>query len=303
MTVRLTLPGKQSLLIETPVMNATGTLGFGDNARDLIALEKLGAFVTNPITYAPRTPANGTRVVPLDAGLLLHTGLPNDGVRKTVDTWGATWARMPIPVIVHLATGSGDELRRCLAVLDEVDSVSGVEIGVQDEITLKDVTALLKSARETDKPLIFRLPFDAPLEYAKAALSAGISGLTVCAPPRGTARDSGGKLVAGRLYGTWIKPLVLRLVGQIARAVNAPVIAAGGIHSAEDARDYLEAGAVAVQVDAAAWARPRQLEMIARDLGGLVITQPSGALPDEWFPGMGETLRQQQNSTDTTREG
>jgi imidazole glycerol phosphate synthase subunit HisF len=73
--------------------------------------------------------------------------------------------------------------------------------------------------------------------------------------------------------------------------VDIPVIGAGGIHSQQDARDFIEAGARAVQVDSATWVQPNLLEYIARDLGGLVLTRPVGALADEWHPGMGETER------------
>ena len=67
MATEITRPGKNSLVIETPVMPAAGTVGFGDVYRELIQFEKLGALVTNPVTYAPWSPATGTRVVPLDA--------------------------------------------------------------------------------------------------------------------------------------------------------------------------------------------------------------------------------------------
>jgi dihydroorotate dehydrogenase (NAD+) catalytic subunit len=85
----------------------------------------------------------------------------------------------------------------------------------------------------------------------------------------------------------------LRLVGQLARRLDVPIIGAGGIHSPQDGRDYIEAGARAVQVDTVTWVQPKMLEVIARDLGGLVITKAAGALPDEWHPGMGETEREQ----------
>ena len=112
-------------------------------------------------------------------------------------------------------------------------------------------------------------------------------------PPRGTARDFySGRLVSGRIYGPLVKPVVLRVVGQLTRRLDIPVIGAGGIHSADDARDYLEAGARAVQVDSVTWIQPNILELIARDLGGLVVTRQAGAFPDEWHPGMGETERQ-----------
>jgi dihydroorotate dehydrogenase len=68
-----------------------------------------------------------------------------------------------------------------------------------------------------------------------------------------------------------------------------PLIGAGGIHSLQDARDYLEAGAVAVQIDSVTWVQPRLLERIARDLSGGLVTRASDAYPDEWHPDMGDT--------------
>jgi dihydroorotate dehydrogenase len=76
-----------------------------------------------------------------------------------------------------------------------------------------------------------------------------------------------------------------------------PIIGAGGIHSPEDARDYLEAGARAVQVDSVTWVEPRMLEIIARDLGGLTVTRALDALGDEWYPGMSDhTMAQRRDA-------
>jgi dihydroorotate dehydrogenase (NAD+) catalytic subunit len=277
MTIALTRPDKQPLLVERPVMNAAGTLGWAEELRQQFALDTLGALVTNPITLAPRLPAGGTRIVPLEAGLLLHTGLPNAGARRTVEQHEAAWGRLPVPLIAHVAAGAPDELVRVLDLLDGVDVIAGIELGVQDDIRLQDAMSLLRAAQRTEKPLLFRLPFGADADFARAAADAGAGGLTVCAPPRGTARDGAGRLVAGRLDGTWVFSLTLRLVGQIARAVDVPVVAAGGIHSAADARTFIEAGAVAVQLDSLLWARPAAAERIARDLGGLQGTQPASA--------------------------
>ena len=68
-----------------------------------------------------------------------------------------------------------------------------------------------------------------------------------------------------------------------------PVVGCGGIHSPDDARDFLDAGAVAIQVDTVTWAKPRMIEVIARNLGGLELTRATGALADEWEPGIGNT--------------
>ncbi|MGL4651450.1 MAG: hypothetical protein ACRC1H_18740, partial [Caldilineaceae bacterium] len=85
MPTRLTRPGKHTLLIETPVLPMAGTVGFGDEYAALLDLTQFGALVTNPVTTAPRSPANGARVIPLAAGALVHTGLPNPGLRHLLE--------------------------------------------------------------------------------------------------------------------------------------------------------------------------------------------------------------------------
>lgn len=303
MSIPLTRPGKNSLIVETPVMPASGVFGFGEQYRDLVDFEKLGALVTNPVTYKPWSPATGTRVVPLDAGVLVHTGLPNPGLSKVIAHHRSTWERLPVPIILHVVSTTVEEVRRCMHRLEEEETVVGVELGLNDDISLRDAEAATRAATErSDKPVLVRLPFGVSADIALAVADSGADAVVMCAPPRGTARDSAGRLVSGRLYGPMIKPLVLRMVGQMTRRLDVPVIGAGGIHSAQDARDYLEAGAVAVQIDSAVWIDPKLLETIARDLGGLVITQPSGALPDEWHPGMGETERRARATNDTTTE-
>ncbi|MCZ7541920.1 MAG: HisA/HisF-related TIM barrel protein [Anaerolineae bacterium] len=291
--IQLTRTGKNPLVIENPVMPAAGTFGFDGAAyRDLLDLTKLGALVTNPVTWRPRRVAHGTRVVPLPAGVLVHTGLPNPGMKRTIARYRARWARSLAPVIVHVVATSPAEVGLCVAALEGCEGVAGIEIGLHDQATPDDIAAILDAARESTLPALVRVPLYSAVESARAAAEAGAGGLVVAAPPRGTARDpESGQLVGGRVYGPWLKAQALRAVGQIARLVDVPVIGCGGIHSADDARDFLEAGAVAVQVDTATWVQPRLLEVIARNLGGLELTRVAGALPDEWQPGMSETMR------------
>lgn len=303
MAVRITRVGKTSVVIDTPVMPMAGTFGYGDEYRDLLNIDKLGALVTNPVTYSPRSPAAGTHVVPLEAGVLVHTGLPNPGLNKVISKYRVVWDKLPLPVILHVVVNNIPEVRRCMERIEGEEAIDAVELGLSDEISTAEVEWHVRAAVEqSEKPALVRLPFGAPIELALAAVDGGADALVVAAPPRGTARDRGGKLVAGRLYGPMIKPMILRLVGQIARRVDVPVIGAGGIHSPQDARDYLEAGACAVQVDSATWVEPKLLEAIARDLGGLVLTQPAGALADEWHPAMGETERRRRTGDQSTEE-
>ncbi len=292
MAIEIARPGKQSLIVATPVMPAAGTVGFGDRYKALLDYEKLGAVVTNPVTVAPWRPASGTRIVPLDAGVLVHTGLPNPGLSKVISQNRRDWAALPIPVIVHLVGASAAKMKRAVEIVDEVDEIAAVELGLGDDIEEKDAVNLVREASRIEKPLLVRLPFYECRGLALPVAEAGADALVMTAAPRGTARDRHtGRLVSGRVYGPLIKPMILRLVGRLRREVPAdlPIIASGGIHSPQDARDYMEAGAVAVQVDTATWAQPKMLERIARDLGGWIATRQKDAFPDEWNPDMSHT--------------
>jgi dihydroorotate dehydrogenase (NAD+) catalytic subunit len=296
MTIEITRPGKNSLTLETPMMPASGTFGYGDVYRDFVNVEKLGAIVTNPITYEPWNPAAGTRVVPLDGGILMHTGLPNPGLNKALKRYRNLWTMLPLPIILHLVATTADHVRKSAARLDGEDSIDAIELGLNDDVTWRQADEFVRAAVEkTDKPVLVRLPLGDANEIADAVQDAGAGALVIAAPPRGTARDPiTGRLVSGRIYGPLVKPIVLRMVGQLVRRIKIPLIGAGGIHSTQDARDYLEAGARAVQVDSVTWVQPQMLEIIGRDLGGWIVTRATDALPDEWYPGMGDTEREKQ---------
>ena len=292
MAIDIVKPGKYSLIVTTPVMPAAGTVGFGDRYRSLLDVDSLGALVTNPVTIEPWSGAAGPRIIPLDAGLLAHTGLPNPGLAKVIKANRRTWGGLSIPVILHLVGTSAAQMKRAASMIDEVDEIAAVELGLRDGIEVDSAVDLMAAAARMEKPLIARLPFYECAELALPIAEAGAGALTLTAPPRGTARDERtGRLVSGRVYGPLIKPLILRLAGRLRRQIPAelPIIAAGGIHSPQDARDFLEAGAVAVQVDTATWAQPKMLQRIARDLGGWIATRQKDAFPDEWNPDMSHT--------------
>ncbi len=292
MAIEIARPAKTSLIVQTPVMPAAGTLGFADEYRGLIDYANLGALVTNPTTIEPWQPAAGTRIVSLDAGMLVHTGLPNPGLGALIRQYRRVWAKMPIPVVLHLLGTTPDQAKRAVELLDAVDEVAAVELGLGDDMGIAEASALVRAAAAVEKPLLVRLPFYECYDLALPVAEAGADALVMTAAPRGTARDAqGGRLVSGRIYGPLIKPLVLRMVGRLRRELPAdiPIIGCGGIHSPLDARDYIEAGAAAVQVDTATWVQPKMLERIARDLGGWIATRHADALLDEWHPDMGRT--------------
>ena len=292
MAIEIVRARKNSLIVPTPVMPAAGTLGFATSYKGLIDYEKLGALVTNPVTVEAWKPAAGTRMIPLDAGLLLHTGLPNPGLNRVLRRYRKMWAKLPIPVILHLIGTTARQIEEATRLLDEVDEIAAVELGLSEDLEAAEALALVRAAAKMEKPLLVRLPFYECQQLAMPAAEAGADALVMTAAPRGTARDAhSGRLISGRVYGPLIKPMILRMVGRLRRQVPAdiPIIGCGGIHSPQDARDYIEAGAIAVQVDAATWAQPKMLERIARDLGGWIATRQKDALLDEWNPDMGHT--------------
>ncbi len=320
MSVELTRLGKHSLIVESPVMPAAGCFGYGKEyaplvesakpgaakpagqpeaesaeRKDLIEIKKLGAVVTNPVTYKPRRTARGTSVVALSGGLLLHTGMPNPGIVKVIKEYGQTWARLPIPVIVHIMGTIPPDVRRCARALADTP-VQGIELGIHDLATVEEMETLIEVVTEaTQLPLLVRVPLDRAAELAPAVAHSPAGAIVVGGPPRGLARDPlSGQILSGRLYGPLVKPIALRAMSQVVQLVEKeglPVIGGGGIHSTQDARDFIEVGARAVQLDSLIWARPGLAEIIARDLGGLELTRPIDAYPDEWFPGIGETFR------------
>lgn len=290
--IEVSRPGKNTLSLENPVIIAAGMMGFDPNTyRNLVKLEKLGAMITAPLSWKPRGPSRGTRAVPLASGLLLHTGLPNAGIRKVVKEYSTAWRNSPIPIIAHLIDSDEDHLFNSARELEGAENVVGIELGIREEALPEEIEALIDAAKKgSELPLIVKLPlFDAPW-MADIAQQAGADAVTIASPPRGTERDPhSGFLVGGRMYGPFLKPMVMRAIGQTASFIKIPIIGCGGIHHPDDARDFMEAGAVAVQVDTLLWVAPYAVEIVARNVGGLEFTRAIGALEDEWEPGFGKT--------------
>lgn len=265
---------KRGLSLRGPVMNASGILGFAGEYRGLIDFGRLGAFVTNALTATRRTHAAPPNAVPLPNGVVIHTGLPNPGVRAAVRRYGREWARLGPPVIVHLAATTPAEVQRSLDILERTESVSGLELGLRDDISLSEATRLIRAA-VGGLPLIVRLPILRAVELCEAAAHTGADAVVVGAPPRTSPpgplsisiekSDGDGEgesfektqRITGRLYSPENFPTALEAVRQVnEKNLGLPVIGAGGIFSAENVREMLEAGAVAVQLDAVLWNNP-----------------------------------------------
>jgi len=254
---------KRGLTLRGPVLNAAGTLGFATEAEDAVDFDGLGGFITNPLTFESRGPANAPNAAAVPGGVVLHTGLPNPGVRAALRRFAPDWERVfgrrGLPVIAHLAATRPAEVRRAIEWIERVDVVSGVELGLRDNIGPSEVTEAVHAARG-NVPLVVRLPLDRAERYAPLAVRAGADALCIGAPPRwhpsGVAEPGWPR--SGRLYAiTPREPLLAALLAAL-RAItllglDVPLVAAGGLMTAEDIAAALAAGAVAAQVDLALW--------------------------------------------------
>ena len=268
LSINLAPEHKAGLTLANPVMPAAGCFGWGTEYAHLVEIEHLGAVVVGPVTAGPRQGASPPRAVEIPGGVLLHTGLANPGIAAVVRRYARAWTRSPVPVIVHVAGTSPDETVSCCQRLAGAEAVSGIELGLADNVNLDDAVTIIQAAcATTNQPLIVRLPLLYADTLCETAVEAGADALTIAAPPRGTIwYESGEQFVRGRLYGPFVQPLALRAVRRVVELVPVPVIGSGGIHSVEDARAFLHAGAMAVQVGGALWHDPSCLPRIVRSL-------------------------------------
>jgi dihydroorotate dehydrogenase (NAD+) catalytic subunit len=237
----------------SPILNAAGSLGFAPNPRGAVDLLQLGAFFTNPVSLAPRSPAESRCLLSFPGGFLLHTGLPNPGLRAVVKEYAPRWARSPIPVIVSLLAGQPDEIARMVRRLETVEGVMGVELAIPPDAT-PDLALSLCQAAQGELPAIPCLPPGRLSEIGPKLKAAGIS-LVSLAAPRGALPAADGRLVRGRLLGPGMLPASLLAVAEAAD-LGFQVIGSGGISCQEDVKWMLKAApsaCIAVQLDSIFW--------------------------------------------------
>ncbi len=241
---------KTELYLQKPLMNAAGSLGFSPDLKTLFNFTGLGGFVTNPTSWAPRTPARGERFIPFPGGFLVHTGYPNPGLRAIIRHYARRWASSPVPIIVHLLAQDADTVERMVRHLEGVEGIIGVEIGLPPEIS-PDAAYAMAVAALVELAVIVRLPFEAGPELIAALNMTDINAVSI-APPRGILPGPLGSLITGRLYGPGLLPQALAKTKNLIES-GIPVIGGGGVYTQEDYQSYLDIGAIAVQLDSVLW--------------------------------------------------
>ena len=266
-TIELGPNHKTGLQLASPVMTAAGCYGLGSEYQGLVDIRPLGAVVVGPVTMRARTGTTPPRAVPLPGGILLHAGLANPGLKRVLQRQRRAWERSPVPVILHLAATTSEEVGAACQLLDDTGAVAALELGLPDATETGEALALVRVAGAAygRGPLLVRLPLGSASRLAAEIVEAGAHALTVAAPPRGTALHAG-RPVTGRLYGQLVHPLALRALRQVREEVGVPLIGCGGIYGFDDALAFLRAGALAVQLDAVIWQDPSSAARIAREL-------------------------------------
>ena len=269
--------------LRNPVIAASGTFGYGEEYADIVDLTKIGAVVTKGITLEPRKGNPPPRIVETASGMLNAIGLQNVGVHKFVEEKLPFYRDHDVPCIVNIAGKTPEEYGERAGVLDSADGVCAIEVNVScpnvdsglhfgvDPKALSQVVEKVKKA--TDLTTIIKLSPNVTdiTEMAKAAVKAGADVLSLINTLVGMAVDVRTRRpkianITGGLSGPAIKPVGIRMVYAVAKAVDVPLIGMGGILNAEDAIEYMIVGSTAIQVGTAIFYDPSVLEEIPKGI-------------------------------------
>jgi dihydroorotate dehydrogenase (NAD+) catalytic subunit len=273
--VQLASRHPKGLILSNPVMIAAGIAGYGTEYAEIADIQKLGAIVCKGTTLMPKKGNAQPRLVETAGGLLNSVGLENIGVDALIREKAPVWARWRVPVIVNVAGETIGEYMAVASKLEGVPGVSGIELniscpnvsaggmefGVDPKLAAR-VTSAVKTA--TTLPVIVKLSPNVTdiKEIALAVEEAGADAISLINTLRGMAIDIDQRKpclgnVAGGLSGPAIKPVALYMVFEAARVVHIPVVGCGGIACAEDALEFIMAGATAVQIGTASLTNPQ----------------------------------------------
>ncbi len=263
------------IAMKNPVATASGTFGFGSEYAPYIDLNQLGALVVKGITLQPRAGNPTPRLVETAAGVLNSIGLQNPGVERFIGELLPGLACFDLPVIVNIAGDTVQDYGRLAARLDRVSGVAGLEVNIScpnvkkggmqfgsDPDMAAEVTRAVKAG--TDKTVIVKLsPNVTSIEaVAEKVASAGADALSMINTLLGMAIDVKSRRpvlgnVLGGLSGPAVKPVAVRAVWQVYRETGLPIIGMGGIITAEDAIEFILAGATAIAVGTANFVNPQ----------------------------------------------
>lgn len=275
-----------ALELRNPVMTASGTFGSGKEYADFFDLSELGAVVTKGVAVRPWAGNESPRIAETASGMLNSIGLQNPGVEAFCANDLVGLATRDVPVIVNVVGHTVDEYRAVAERLDVEPVVSALEVNIScpnvDAGGMVFGTAcpaaaeVVRAVRQvTNKTLIVKLSPNVTdiVEIARAVVAEGADAVSLINTLLGMAIDTRTfrpKLARGfgGLSGPAVKPVALRMVWQVAEALDVPIVGMGGIMDAEDAAEFMLAGATAVAVGTANFVDPSASVHVVRGLEG-----------------------------------
>jgi dihydroorotate dehydrogenase (NAD+) catalytic subunit len=270
--------------MRNPVMTASGTFGYGEEYSSYVDLECLGGIVTKGLSLRPKAGNPMPRIVETPGGMLNAIGLQNVGIDAFIEEKLPFLRKVNTPVIVNFFGNTEDEYAEMAERLDKIPEVAGLEMNIscpnvkQGGIAFGSrpdaAYSVVKAVREsTIKPVIVKLSPNVSdiVEMAHACADAEADALSLINTLTGMAIDLNKRKpvlanLTGGFSGPAIKPIALRMVWQVASAIDIPVIGIGGITKATDALEFMLAGATAVQVGTANFITPGVTENIVREM-------------------------------------
>ncbi|MFZ5585875.1 MAG: dihydroorotate dehydrogenase [Thermodesulfobacteriota bacterium] len=280
----VTVGAERPVRLKNPVLAASGTFGYGLEYAAQLDLDALGGLVTKGVSLGPRAGNPPTRICETAAGMLNAIGLANVGLEVFLRDKLPALRAYDTAVVVNLYGESVEEFAALAAALDAAGGVAALELNVSCPNVkaggmafgcapgpVAEITAAVRAA--TRLPVWVKLTPNVadPAAIARAAAGAGADAVCLINTLLGMAIDARARRprlanVYGGLSGPAIKPVALRMVHQVSRAVEIPVVGLGGIVSGEDAAEFLLAGASAVQVGTASFLDPAACVRVAGEL-------------------------------------
>lgn len=263
-----------NLELKNPVMTASGTFGYGIEFADFIPLDSLGGIIVKGTTLRPREGNDYPRMAETASGMLNCVGLQNKGVDYFCEHIYPQIKDIDTNMIVNVSGSSPDDYAECASRIDALDRIPAIELniscpnvhdgGMAFGVTCAGAASVVRAVRRRySKTLIVKLSPNVTdvADIARACEAEGADSVSLINTLMGMSIDierrcSRLSIGTGGLSGPAVKPVAVRMVWQVARAVGIPVIGLGGIMTAADAIEFIMAGATAVQIGTANFIDP-----------------------------------------------
>ena len=264
----------KGLVLRNPVMTASGTFGYGEEYTDFVGMDQLGGIIVKGTTLNPREGNPYPRMAETPSGMLNCVGLQNKGVEYFIKNIYPRIKDFDTNVILNLSGSCLEDYVTAAEMIDELDKIPAIELnvscpnvrqgGMAFGVTCSGISQVVAEVRKVyHKHLMVKLSPNVTniAEIAQAAEAAGADSVSLINTLLGMAIDAEKRkpilsMVTGGLSGACVKPVALRCVWQVAKAVKIPVVGLGGISSATDAVEFMLAGASAVEIGTANFIDP-----------------------------------------------